>query len=495
MMNRILFTAFLLVIVSGLLPVKLKAESNFRTYDSITYQAYIDQNWPLVLQVGNEAISHDFDYYYLRMRMGAAAYELSFLPLAIVHYEKALEFNNGDPTAQKILYHVFLAMGKNPQAYQLTKKFNPQVIAGLNYKMKFAEAAYTGGGASFSNNFDRNSNTRFIGNDNSLSSQVLFGDKQFYYGGIQFNLSPSLGFYLEYDHLAVDKRTRFSYVEDELEVRTIRHESWGYQYEYNTTQHVVEKEFNNKLQQDQLYANLRLQLEKGWSVSLFGNGLFIKTDRISVEPYEGTLSDTLSFMPDINEVQYYNQSYLSYRFKQLDTTFFNYVAGFHLTKDYNQLSFGFTGITSNINDSKQKQVSLDVFYYLGRSVNFYGITEATWMYQNWYGYKTNRFIFRQVLGQKIYKTSWLEAEYIHGNLNNASIKSGMIVFNHSDNTDYRMEIMFHAMFGQHLDLSLRYQYVTFAGNYYETTEDYPGYISKPFEYQAQNIIGGIKWTF
>ena len=64
--------------------------SDYKELDSITYANYINQDWEKVIYNGNRALIRNIDYFYLRMRMGIAAYYLGKLPDAADHFEKAL---------------------------------------------------------------------------------------------------------------------------------------------------------------------------------------------------------------------------------------------------------------------------------------------------------------------------------------------------------------------------------------------------------------------
>jgi hypothetical protein len=191
----------------------------------------------------------------------------------------------------------------------------------------------------------------------------------------------------------------------------------------------------------------------------------------------------------------FKASYLSYNVVQSDTGFVNYLFGFRLEKDYNTMTFGFSGVFSSLNGLKQNQLSLHSFYYLGKGTDFYGSTDVSWFIQQWPTGNENRGIFRQSLGCRLYKQSWLEAEYIYGNQNNTSSFDAMVVYNQADKMNYRAGLSLTIIPWTPIELSLRYQYVSYDGfvtrNFSEEDTDK----TTTFAYQIQNILGGIKWKF
>ncbi len=98
--------------------------NNFYTVDKETYKLYIDKDWDLLVTKGNQAIKSGLDYYFLRMRLGIAYYEKNNYIKASRHFNKALEFNEGDPAALEYLYYSYLFTGKDARAKFITKDFN-----------------------------------------------------------------------------------------------------------------------------------------------------------------------------------------------------------------------------------------------------------------------------------------------------------------------------------------------------------------------------------
>ncbi|KAF0203438.1 MAG: hypothetical protein FD170_1157 [Bacteroidetes bacterium] len=107
---------FCLVFVSCITPYvkaeKLKAEN----YESLTFRLYSEQKWDSLLLIGERAIAEGYDYFYIRARVGIAAFELQKFIRASNHFEAALEFNNNDEFISGALYHAYLYSGRVDEA-------------------------------------------------------------------------------------------------------------------------------------------------------------------------------------------------------------------------------------------------------------------------------------------------------------------------------------------------------------------------------------------
>ncbi len=125
---------FRLLWVAGFLfllqPVK---SQTFTEVDIQTYQLYLEKNWDELIRAGKSVLKLDFDYYYLRMRIGIAYYEKKNYKSAQYHFKKALEFSAGDPVASEYLYYAYLFGGQTQQAAILYEDFPD------SYKQKIPE--------------------------------------------------------------------------------------------------------------------------------------------------------------------------------------------------------------------------------------------------------------------------------------------------------------------------------------------------------------------
>ncbi len=100
-----------------------QVQPDFTTIDRETYRFYLEQKWDSLISLGNKAVSSEIDYYYLRMRMGIAWYSKKNYRKAAPHFEKALEWNQGDATALEYLYLSRLQAGQYASASLVRKQF------------------------------------------------------------------------------------------------------------------------------------------------------------------------------------------------------------------------------------------------------------------------------------------------------------------------------------------------------------------------------------
>jgi len=471
---------------------------DYKNLDSITYAHYLNQDWEKVLYTGNTALNRNIDYFYLRMRMGIAAYYLGHNSEAADHFEKALVFNSKDQTAQLYLYDTYRLLGKNTKAYRLSMGFNKQTQALIPTKIKPIEAVYTGGGYSFSNNLTNNDKL-FINKDNDTLTgyRILIGDKSDYYMGVSFNLSPIISMYAGYNHLNIQKKINFQYTEAHPVLDSVQRQDWGFQNFYSTDTVLLQQSFNETINQSEIYLNSRFQFENSWAITLFGNLVMVNSVNIKTDTMVVSVTDT-SYYVYGNEPEYVTFEYDELQFAKKDSSFFNYVIGFNLEKDYNNITFNLTGTISALNGLKQNQLGGSAFYYLNPYATFYGKTGLTWFVQKWgSGWKENRLFFNQKIGGKLYRNIWGEAEITYGNLNNSNTNNATIIYNQADGMKLKAGLSLNWYIGKHFELSLLYRYTSYEGLFIEDIgEDTDTeFNTNTYNYQTQSLFGGLKWKF
>ena len=93
-----------LIIITGFIALNLSGQS-FVKIDSATYAQYLAGDWKTLVREGKAALDQDVDYYYLRMRMGIAYYELENYRAAIDQLNQSLseEFDELEEEADALL--------------------------------------------------------------------------------------------------------------------------------------------------------------------------------------------------------------------------------------------------------------------------------------------------------------------------------------------------------------------------------------------------------
>lgn len=92
-------------------------------------QLYQDKNWKELITFGNAALKQDYDYFYLRMRIGIAYFERKNYCIAEVHFRKALSFSAKDELALEYLYCCYIYTGRSDDARLWSKKFSKELAA------------------------------------------------------------------------------------------------------------------------------------------------------------------------------------------------------------------------------------------------------------------------------------------------------------------------------------------------------------------------------
>ena len=490
----------LIIIFAGTyqLSAQIYLGPDYRNLDSITYSHYLNQDWEKVLYTGNTALNRNTDYFYLRMRMGIAAYYLGKYTEAADHFEKALIFNSKDQTAQLYLYDTYKLFGKNTKAYRLSWSFNKKTLSLIPTKRKPIEAIYAGGGYSFSNNLTKNDKL-FINKDNDTLTgyRILIGDKSDYYAGASFNLSPMVSMYAGYNRLNIQKKINFQYNESPPVLDSVQKEDWGFQNFYSNDTTLFEQTFNETINQSEIYINARFQFENSWAITAFSNLVMVNSVNIRTDTMAMSVTDT-SYYVYGNDPELITFTYDEIQFAKKDSSFFNYVIGLNLEKDYNNVIFNLTGTISALNGLKQNQLSGSAFYYLNPYATFYGKTGLTWFVQKWEsGWKENRLILNQKIGGKIYRNIWGEAEITYGNLNNSNTNNAFIIYNQADGMNLKTGLSLNWYIGKHFELSLLYRYTSYKGYFFEDIgEDVDTeFNTNTFNYQTQSLFGGLKWKF
>jgi tetratricopeptide (TPR) repeat protein len=87
-------------------------------------ELYTQKKWSELIPFGNQALAEGNDYFYLRMRLGIAYYELQNYTKAEIHFNKALTFNSADEIAKEYLYYSYLFNAKYDDARALSFGFS-----------------------------------------------------------------------------------------------------------------------------------------------------------------------------------------------------------------------------------------------------------------------------------------------------------------------------------------------------------------------------------
>ena len=84
-----------------------------------TYELYQKQQWQQLILLGEKYIEQGIDFYYLRLRMGIAYYELKKYRKSAVFFQKLSQQNPEDVSLKEYLYFSYILGGRNIDAIRM----------------------------------------------------------------------------------------------------------------------------------------------------------------------------------------------------------------------------------------------------------------------------------------------------------------------------------------------------------------------------------------
>lgn len=451
-MGRAGLIIILFLFVAGLANAQLKID--FRRVDSSMYHASISENWNEVIRVGKEALHHDIDYFYLRMRMGLAYFNKQHYRNSAEQMEKAIEFNPEDPLTREYLYYALIYSGQNDEAARASSSWDQSFKKEKGIKnRKGVEGIYLETGPEFSNNFDDNKMGK-LPQQFRYREQDLYGNSYYSQLGINLNINPHITMSAAYSNLIISRQV-------------------SVQYKWGETDSVVSYDYN--VRQNSFYLNGKILLAKGWSLTPAIHYIHVKTEDISI----GLL------VPIGSQDAKYDILHLGYSFN-------NMVWSLALNKQIAVFDLGIFASYSNLNNMTQLQFGFSATYYPFGNLNFYGNTTIKGLFEE----HDPRPVSSQMLGVKVSNFLWIEGLGVFGNLRSTNESNAFVVYNITDDINLKAGLNLIFVISPSVQLSLRYQYLQKEGGRTEYSTDLPeGQRTIKLKYTNQNIIGGLKWTF
>ncbi|TDK43466.1 tetratricopeptide repeat protein [Algoriphagus formosus] len=387
-------TIVILIFLGFLGGLQAQKKQSLTVVDSETYSLYLAKDWDGVIRVGTEALNQGIDFYYLRVRLGIAFFELENYQEAALHFEKAREVSHEETYVEEYLYYAYLWFGRKAQARlvaqgfsnELKKRTHTEKLTGL----QGLDLAYN-----YTGFLDEKVIEDFVGPIDQGISGYQFVPRFHHYGflGLDFQVTPSWSIYQGISFL---KATQFYHYQEE-----------GLSFQLP----------DNKSSSWQYVASASYYFGKGFHLSFGGQLLFISYDSPSVQSI-GNGPQTEIQIERLQE--------------------FDWVAFGGISKNLHFLDIGSTLYLGEINGGKQLQSDLQVTLFPMGNLNFY--TYSVLSFQNQKlgeNPSTNRLIFNQEIGVKLTGFLWLEGYGTFGELENYMTKQGAVVFNRLDQIDQR----------------------------------------------------------
>lgn len=449
----------ILIFMMGYLSAFSDEKFDFVTVDKITYELYLQKNWEKLASYGKEAIKNGIDYYYLRMRVGIAFFELEKFMNAEPHFQKALVFNTNDIDALTYLYYCYLNTGKQADAEKVLKKIPKKVVADMGIvESKNIDFVYLETGPSLTNNNKNIAGFDLDGNENIYGENTYLRGGYYTALGLKYRVSPTVRLVGSYVNI-IQGITKQIVQNDSL---------------------VINDEF--LLYQHQVYLNANIRLNR--NITIIPAFHFLNTSYSTVYTK-------------------YDEITKDFEYFQSKTILNSIIAHLAIEKDISLLTLGLFGGYSNLNERNQFQGGLSVTIFPEGNLNLYTNSKFIFRWQDSLstGKYYNRFIFYQMIGLKIFKGFWTEAFATFGELENYYEKNAYVVYNIPDKILFKWGVHLLYQVNRRIDLSLEFEnlyregiFVTFTSPVDELSED-PSREFKAYTYNNYIIVGGIKWKF
>lgn len=430
-----------------------QAVVNFTSLDKQTYELYLEKRWKDLISLGKNGLDSGIDYFYLRMRIGIAYYELGNYRRAIPHFRKALVFNSKDQYANEYLYYSYLFSGRNADAINFSKKFT------VKLQNKLGTGKVTGL-KSFSvyNTYSLNTNQEKLDDFNIPADTSTDGwqNAMRSYNLIQLN----------FEHV-VSPGLRLSH---------------GYGYLIKHRYHFFRQDGISGLYPEETYKQIQIYVSGDLLVS-----------------HGFTAGLTLHYI-NLRPLVYYEtggaRAWQSGSTSVYTNPYDNFAGYFSLNKDLGNFTVGLGLGVANLNDNIQFQKDLLLSVFPLGNLNFYLSSKAT-HHSDFLNLDNpvNKWIFEQKIGIKVFKPVWIELYGSFGEKSDFIDYKGTVIYNEfnplTSNMGFNL-IISHEKAGTQLYLNWRNQTIRSSFNFYSnntinTINDN--------DFNTQSITGGVKWNF
>jgi hypothetical protein len=417
---------------------------SFARIDSLSYQAYLQNDWKKVIGYAKTGFKLGYDYYYLRMRAGIARFNRNQMTLANKQFRKALAFNQNDPVALEYLYASLLRSGDLAESRLLAANHSPAFREKLGVPAhRLITSAFVEPGYFF--------------NPKAAELAGYRPDAQVSY----VYLVPSYSYLSAGINLETGKR--FSAT---LSTNLISYKASQQFLIRNMDAITRDVPFN----QSGLYLAGNYYLGKGFDLTLAGQYLWA-----TVPLYHWEAGST-------------GGSYV------LDALAYQDLAlHFSAGKRVGRFYAGLTADANRFRGTWYRQAGLQALVYPAGNTDTYLDARADWVSDSLA--TGGHTVSRLTAGRKLFRNVWAEGYYYLGDIRNFSESSAYVVFNNYDRITRRwgVNLLAYSLL-PHLDLSLRYQHSRRSANFliYQDSE----YIGNELrDYPVDSFIIGLTWRF
>jgi hypothetical protein len=414
------------------------------TDEEQTYSLYVNKDWKNLIKTGNKLVAGGTNYYYLRMRIGIAYFELKKYRLAIAQFEQAYKLNSYDYLTLEYLYYSYLYGGRATEANALLTSIPMALVQKINPpKIKKIQSINLEAGIAPSNLDEQFSQTPIAGNANMYGEATVTKTMQYYAIGLNHELSRTTSVYHSYSNIAIDmeKLISTSYKDTNSKYKLIQHDY------YISAMHQF----------------------KHFSISPTVHFINVKFNKFSAT---------------------YNPTTFSYNYANKDTSFVNYATSITLSKHIGIWALTTALGYAQLNGLTQLQAGVGAMYYPFARTSFYGATQLTMLNEN----NINRIITAQKIGvQPIAKLN-IEYGITLGNMQNYTDANGAIIYNTSDKVTLKHSTSVGYGINKHVSVAANFTGLMRQNTYYNLAQD-KALNTLNINYATYFINGGLKWSF
>ncbi|MBN2482403.1 MAG: tetratricopeptide repeat protein, partial [Bacteroidales bacterium] len=387
------------------------------------------------------------DYYYLRMRIGIAYYELKRYQASIPHFEKAYVENPDNPSAQEYLYYAYMFSGRQMDALHIGENFPDDMKqkTGINEETSIHAVSFSFTGSSYDTQEITENMQPF---DSTVGDGYQSIPKKF--GLFGLSLSHKMGSSVIVSHSAQLLR-KTNYVLSRFS---------GLNYTIS----------DQTITQFQYYISPAIRAGKGLTVMPAFHFISYRIPGIVASNGMGGRT-TIASSSTVND----------------------YIVSLAVNRAFQYVNAGLSFSYGTLNYKRQYQPGAELTLYPFGNLNLYSTIKAYKQLEYYNGDQmADRLVLQNITGFKVCSWLWLEAEGSWGDYANFSEYNGAVVYNGLDeiNKRYAGRAILWLNRG-HLQFILSYNRTDLTNYYYPNifTEEFINTI----HYSSNTFTGGIIW--
>jgi hypothetical protein len=460
------FSLLMLLSLSQILPAQVA--KNYTYYDTLTYRLYTQSKWDSLISTGDEAINQGIDYYYLRMRLGIANYNMEKYSPASEHFEKANEMNSNNVVLE-YLYNSYLYSNDFRKALYLSKHFSDELLKKLSatrpHFFDVINVEYTNCAVNDWNNV-KTENTPPTKPNNYRMEKDITGPFTSYAVNINHELSKKWSWYNSLNYFDV-----LSYQQLFFD-NTIKHQADYHLYEYHYYTSITH-----------------------WNHSTSSWSIFAHLSSINANKFSYTLLHPVLAPPPLPPITTYVYDIKPIKYSQANYLFGIQTNRFHSAYQ-SHFSLGYAKIIAD--NTLFSGYSIDYSInknWLSGGTTLAGSFNITQKIPN--GYIQQQFTF------SLFHHLNFQTAFVYGKIQNIASPDGSILYNTPYQINYKFVNLLKYSLNRHASLYISY---IFQNNSF--VNDFFGFgsIGKRneviysenkiiYKFNNQLIIGGLLWNF